>query len=203
MIKEADLPKPVSRLNCEAMLEIARAADMSAPVGDEVSEARQLACTLMQHEVVSVQTLLAVQKIQPAAALIFKEEGQITGVSGQLLLRQSAVRPLLAGEFDAVDIDLDYLCRDGDLVALGFGWGIAASTKPAGVAVGTVGGKIRRGLFPCLATFTRAVTPVGRHVALTRYGYLPLRHDDDDLMIGLPSAEELEAFSNSGERAAA
>ncbi len=203
MIKEADLPKAINRLNCEAMLEIAHAANMSAPVGNEVSIARELACTLMQHEVVSVETLLAVQKIQPAAALIFKEDGQITGVSGQLLLRERAVRPLLEGDFDAVDINLDYLCRDGELIALGFGWGIAASTKPGGLAVSTVGGKIRHGLFPGLATFTRAVTPVGRHVALTRYGYLPLRHPDDDLMISLPSAEEMAAHSSSEERAAA
>jgi hypothetical protein len=179
------------------MLRIAHDADMHVPSIAELYIAQDLAGTLMEHKVVSVDTLIEVQEVQPTMTLVFKEDGVITGVTGNLLLRPNAVEPLLAGQFDAVNVNLDYLCRDGDPVALGYAWGVAATTKPAGKAVVTVGGLWRRQLLPNLATFTRAVTPIGRHIALTRHGYQPLRHPDDELMIGLPSAEERALYEKA------
>jgi hypothetical protein len=193
MITEADLPKAVDRLDNAAMLAIAREAGMTPPTEAELPEARLLASSLMDHEVVGIETLLAVRRIQPAATLVHREGGRITAVAGQLILRTSSVRPLLAGRFDALNVDTDYLARDGDLVALGYAWGIAASTKTGGQAIGAFNRMLRERLFPHIAGFTRAVTPIGRHVAATRYGYAPLRHPDDDLMIAIPGREAVFA----------
>lgn len=186
MITQADLPDAVDRMDSQGMLAVGRDFDMAPPTEAELPEARALAAQLMDHEVVSIETLIAVQGIQPASSLVYKEGGRITGVSGQLMLKPEAFRVMLAGEFDAVDIDIRLLARDGDLVSLGYGWGIAASTKPAANAVSWVGRTMRLRLFTHIAGFTRAVTPVGRHIALNRYGYQPLRHAEDDLMISLP-----------------
>jgi hypothetical protein len=186
MITEADLPKSWAHLDPDAMVEVAREAGLRPAVGDEIAIARDLAATLMKHEVVSIETILAVQAIQPAAMLVCDDGDQITGVFGQLLLRPSAVRPLFDGAFDALNVDTDFLTRAGEPAALGYAWGLAASTKRAAASLILHGQLVRRRLFPNLTIFTRAVTPVGRHIALNRYGYVPLRHPDDDLMIRLP-----------------
>ena len=186
MITEADIPEAVDRMDSEGMLAIGREFNMAPPTAAELPEARALAQTLMDHEVVSEAVLIKVLSIQPASTLVLKEDGRITGVSGQLMLTPPTFRIMLAGEFDAVNVDTDLLAREGDLVSLGYGWGIAASTKPAANAVSWVGRTMRLRLFTHITGFTRAVTPVGRHIALNRYGYQPLRHADDDLMISLP-----------------
>ncbi len=45
------------------MVEVAREAGLRPAVGDEIAIARDLAATLMKHEVVSIETILAVQAI--------------------------------------------------------------------------------------------------------------------------------------------
>jgi hypothetical protein len=188
MITEADLPPAIDRMDFEAMLAIGRENGMTPPSEPELREARALAESLMDHDVVSIETLIAVQRIQPTSTLVFREEGRVTAVAGQLVLKSSCIPPLLAGEFDAMNVDTDYLARDGDLVAIGYAWGIAATTKTGGQAIAGLN-RLMRDLLPHIAGFTRAVTPIGRHVAATRYGYVPLRDDDDELMICLPSRE--------------
>jgi len=191
VITETDLPESLDALDPQAMLAVAEAVGLAPPTLDEMRFARDMAATLMGHDVVSLETLIAVQEVQPAATLVFKEEGVVTGVSGQLLLRRSAVRAMCDGRFDALNVELDHASRAGETPALGYAWGIAASTKPGGAAVIAVGKALRATLFPRLTIFTRAVTPVGRHVALSRYGYQPLRRPDDELLIRLarPQAE--------------
>lgn len=187
MISERDLPPANRHLNNAEMLAIGREFEMRPPVGDEIDEACELASRLMAHKVVSAAKLLEVQLVQPAATLVFMEDGRVAGLSGQLMLRSSAVRPLFDGRFDATDIDVAHLCRDGELIALGYGWGIAASTKTAGRAIGAFGQAVTARIYCEIPTLTRAVTAVGRHVAQTRYGYVPLRHPDDDILIMLPA----------------
>jgi hypothetical protein len=192
MITEDDIPPVTSRLDPEAMIAVALEAGMVPAAEDEIAVARQLAADLMQHDVVSIGTLQAVRAIQPAAMLVFKEEGRVTGVFGQLVLRPSAIRRIFDGDFDALDVDTEYLSRAGEIAGLGYAWGLAASTKRAAASLILHGQLVRARLFPDLTIFTRAVTPVGRHIALNRYRYQPFRRPDDDLLIRLP---ELEAES--------
>lgn len=192
MITEDDIPPVTSRLDPEAMTAVALEAGMVPAAEDEIAVARQLAADLMQHDVVSIGTLQAVRAIQPAAMLVYKEDGRVTGVFGQLVLRPSAIRRIFEGDFDALDVDTEYLSRAGEIAGLGYAWGLAASTKRAAAALILHGQLVRARLFPDLTIFTRAVTPVGRHIALNRYRYQPFRRPDDDLLIRLP---ELEAES--------
>ena len=189
MISQLEVLESPRCLNPQAILSIAAEVGLVAPVPDEMGQARDLAAELMRHDVVSVETLLAVQAVQPTATLIFKEDGRITGVSGQLLFRRSAITQLYGGVFDAVDVDTRLLSRPGERPAAGYSWGIAASTKRAAAAVILFGKEVRARLYPNLVIFTRAVTPVGRHIATTRHGYRPLRGPDDDFMIRLPGPE--------------
>jgi hypothetical protein len=189
MISQLEVLEGARRLQPRAILSIAAEVGLVAPASSEMPQARDLAAELMRHEVVSVETLLAVQAVQPTATLVFKEDGRITGVSGQLLFRRSAIARLYAGVFDAVDVDTRLLSRPGEPPAAGYSWGIAASTKRAAAAVILFGKEVRARLYPNLVIFTRAVTPVGRHIATTRHGYRPLRGPDDDFMIRLPNPE--------------
>jgi hypothetical protein len=186
MIAKPELPPAFDRMDNAGMLAIGHELGMSPPTAAELPEARALASTLMNHEVVGISVLAAVLEIQPAATLVYREDGRITGVSGQLILTARAWGPLRAGEFDALIVDPNFLAREGERIALGYGWGVAASTKPAGYAVNNAGRLMRERLFPHMTVFTRAVTAIGRHVCTTRYGYQPMRHDGDDLMISPP-----------------
>jgi hypothetical protein len=193
MFTPADIPVCNSPLNVQAMLEIAGNARLEPGREDDMAPARELASTLMGgQEVVSVETLNIVQAIQPAT-LVFREEGAITAVFGQLLLRQSAIVPFFEGRFDALNLDTDYLCRAGEPIGLGYVWGLAASSKRGSTALFQYGAQVRPALFPNLTIVSRAVTPIGRHIALNRYRYQPLRHPDDDLMIRVFANEAVAA----------
>src|SRR5476651_2724441 len=112
MITEADLPKAVDRMDNASLLAAGAEFGMVPPTEAEIEEARALASSLMDHEVVGIETLIAVRRIQRGATLVFKEDGRITGVAGQLILNSTCVRPLFAGAFDALNVNTDFLARD-------------------------------------------------------------------------------------------
>ena len=165
------------------MIEIAAGLGMTPIAEAELPQAIEMTSGLMRHKVARLETFVAVQAIQPASALAFREDGVVTGVIGTLLLRAPTFRQLLGGAFDAVDVDLDLLSRGREAPSLGYAWGIAASNKTAGAAVMALGEAFRQGPFRPFPFYAKAVSPVGRHIALTRGGYQPLRHADDDLMV--------------------
>ncbi|MFI4933145.1 MAG: hypothetical protein ACHP7N_00845 [Caulobacterales bacterium] len=142
-----------------------------------------MAAELMDHKVSECDVMRAVQAIQPTATLAYRRETVITGLVGALMLREPAVDLLMRGDFDAADVDLDLLAGPGEAPAIGYGWGIAASTKTAGEAVMAFGVELMQGPLAELGMVCRAVTPVGRHVCMTRFGYRPLRHPDDGMLI--------------------
>jgi hypothetical protein len=152
----------------------------------EFPQVRDMAARLMSHQVSTSTTFRAAQRIQPSSLLCYCEDGVITGVLGILMLREAAVEQLKTGRFDGVDVDLDLLARGNEAPAIGYGWGMAASTKPAGAAIISVTMPLRVGPFAALTFITKAVTGVGRHVSITRFGYRPLRGPDDDLLINDP-----------------
>ncbi|SRR5258706_7867909 len=180
-------------LRLARVLQVTSAFGIAPPAAAELEEARALASRLMSHKVATMDTYFRVLAVQPAAVLVFKEGGQVTGVTGQLFLNRRAVDQLLQGEFDALDPDPSLLTTEGQRPVAAYAWGVAAATKPAGAAILGGGGAMRERLFPNLTAFTRAVTGAGRHVALTRYGYRPLRGPDDDLMVTEPQAQEQAA----------
>ncbi|HEY1752760.1 MAG TPA: hypothetical protein VGG29_15995, partial [Caulobacteraceae bacterium] len=184
---------PCYRLDSNALLQAAATIGMIKPTLEDHRAAQALAERLMNHKVVGIETLRAVQAVQPAASLVFKEAGVVTGVAGQLMLRRSAIAAFFEDRFSATDVDLDLLSRDGEMIAVGYGWGVAASTPTARAAMNAFGQLMRCELFPLMATFARAVTDVGRHVSIARYHYRPFRHPDDDLILRLPCVEQQAA----------
>jgi hypothetical protein len=158
-----------------------------APIeSEEFPAVHDMAASLMKHKVSSCDTFKAVQAIQAGSSLGFREDGVVTGIMGVLLLRAPAVDQLMQGRFDGVEVDPDLLSRDDETPAIGYGWGIAATTKAAGAAITAVGMPLRLGPLGAFTFITKAVTGAGRHVAITRFGYRPLRHPDDDLLVSEP-----------------
>ncbi|HZZ34974.1 MAG TPA: hypothetical protein VFE03_04555 [Caulobacteraceae bacterium] len=184
---------PVTATVTRQILELASGHGM-APIGPgEFAGVGDMAARLMNHTVASPETFIAVQQIQPASSLAFQEDGAITGVFGALLLRAAAVRQLMAGVFDGVDVDLELLSRGAEVPAIAYIWGIASTTKAAGSAMLAMCGALHVGPLGPFTVVTRAVTPVGRHLSLTRYGYQPLRHPDDDMLIRRAERQEVAA----------
>lgn len=156
---------------------------VSVATAEDLPEAQALAARLMAHKVADLDVYLRVQSIQPVAVMVAKEEGRITAVTAMLFLRAAAVDQFAADAFDALDPDGALLTVEGESPAAVYSWGVAAATKPGGAAVLGAGMAIREELFPYITALSRAVTGAGRHVAMTRYGYRPLRHADDELMV--------------------
>ena len=150
---------------------------------DEFEFVHEMAGRLMRYEVCTADTFRAVQAIQRGSSMCLREDGIITGVFGILLLRQSAVATLLSGAFDGVDIDLDLLSRPEETPAIGYAWGVAATTRIAGAAITQFGQLLCAGPLNRIPFITKAVTEAGRRVAISRMGYRPLRGPDDDLLI--------------------
>lgn len=187
------LPRPTVLLAPQPALELSRVIAVSAPHGatpataEDLPEAQALATRLMEHKVASLETYLRVQEVQPAAVLVARDQGRIAGVVGMLFLRPAGVEQILDGVFDALDPPTEVLTAEGECPAALYAWGVAAATKLGSQAILVGGRAVRLELFPTITGFTRAVTGAGRHVATTRYGYRPLRHADDDLMVSEPT----------------
>jgi hypothetical protein len=169
-------------LRAAAILASTAEIGLAPPTHGELAEARVLAARLMGHEVASLETFLAAMAVQPTAVLVFKEEGRVTGVVAQILVNRRAVDQIVAGRLDALNLDPALLTMEGRRPVASYYWGVAASTKAAGRAT-LAGGDAVTAPFPTLTAFCRAVTGAGRHVAITRYGYRPLRGPDDELMV--------------------
>ena len=148
----------------------------------------EMAGRLMSHKVTSVATFKAVQAVQPWSSFCCYEDGQVTGLMGLLLLRDAAVQQLMDGVFDGMEVDTDLLSRPNEIPAIGYGWGIVATTEKSSNALKACGWPLRSGPLGPLTFITTAVTPAGRHVCISRLGYRPLRHADDSLLISDPIA---------------
>jgi hypothetical protein len=175
------------------IVDLAKRFDLSPIRQDEFRPVHRLAARLMEHKVTPVDVMARVHAIQPAASVAFREAGEVTGIVGALLLRRTAMDALMHGDFDGAEVDLDLLARADEVPDSAYGWGIAASTKSAGAAISAFGVALMDGPLGALVVVSRAVTPVGRHVCITRFGYRPLRNPDDDLLIRAPLARRLAA----------
>ena len=165
------------------MLAVASEYGFSPVEAHEFAAVGDMAARLMRHDVSSCETFNAVQRLQPASSLCFREDGEITAIMGVLLLREPAVAPLMAGAFDGVAVEAELLSRGDEKPAIGYAWGIAATTKAGGAAITAVGMPLRMGPLGELTFVTKAVTGAGRHVAITRFGYEPMRGPDDDMLV--------------------
>jgi hypothetical protein len=184
LVQAAVAPKPrTADQITRGLLDLSREYGFSQVEPSEFETVRDMAARLMNHDVSSSETFLAVQAIQPASSLCYREDGAITAIMGILLLREAAMTPLMAGAFDGVAVQPELLSRGDEVPAVGYAWGIAATTKAGGAAITAVGMPLRLGPLGALTFVTKAVTGAGRHVAITRFGYEPMRGPDDDMLV--------------------
>jgi hypothetical protein len=153
---------------------------------DDFDVVHEMASRLMAHKVTSIATFRAVQDVQPWASCCYREDGVVTGLMGLLLLREKAVAQMLDGSFDGMEVDTDLLSRGRELTAMGYGWGMAATTPASSAALRACVWQVRSVALGHLSFTATAVTPAGRHVCITRLGYRPMRHPDDSLLISDP-----------------
>ena len=153
---------------------------------DDFDVVHEMAGRLMEHKVTSVATFRAVQAVQPWASCCYWENGIITGLMGLLLLRDEAVTQLMDGTFDGLEVDTTLLSRGREPPAMGYGWGLAATTPASSAALRACVWQVRSAVLGHLSFTATAVTPAGRHVCITRLGYRPMRHPDDHLLVSDP-----------------
>ncbi len=173
----------------QSTIEVMAAHGIAPVAEDECAQVRRMAAALIGPDVASAKTLLAVRRLQAASCLAYRENGEITCVVGYLFLRQSALDDLAAGKFDALKLDVNRLSASNEPPALGYTWGIAGTSHVGARAAYAASAELRTGAWRNLTFVTRAVTSVGRHIAITRGQFVPLRHPDDDLMIRRPAME--------------
>jgi hypothetical protein len=180
-------------LHMQALLDVALEMGVTPPRADELEDIRAFAGRLMQHTVAPAEVYASALAIQPFALLVRREAGRIAGVMAQLFLRRRGVDQVMSGRFDGCGLDPSLLTHEGERPVAGYIWGVAADSKTASQAVFAASNAIRYRFFPTLTVFTRAVTPVGRHISISRYGYRPLRSANDDTLVREPIATGLEA----------
>ena len=94
-----------------------------AEAGYEVAAVSDLAEThalierLVGPPLASVEVMRAIQERSEASLFIFREQGRITGVLGELALVESGFEAIKAGAFSGVSPELDHIARPGDEVA--------------------------------------------------------------------------------------
>lgn len=192
------MPKPVFRfVNAERytarMLNAAASLGFAPAEARDLPQARVVAAKLMDHQVASEATLLSILAVQPASTLIFKDAGEVSGMVATLLLRPEAEPVLRSGDFSGLTPPPALLARNADPVGFYYLWGIAGSTKTASSAVMELSRKFRYDALADLTAYAVAATPVGRHVGVTKLGFEPVRHPDDDLLVSAAQLERVAA----------
>ena len=162
-------------------------------VADDLPPARIIAAKLMAHQVASEATLLAIQAIQPASTLIFRDGGEVAGMVATLLLKPEAEADLRAGDLDGLTPSETLLSRSDEPVAFYYLWGLAGDTKTASAAAMELSRQLRYAVLADLTCYAVAATPIGRHVGITRLGMSPVRHPDDNLLVSPPQAGRIAA----------
>jgi hypothetical protein len=175
------------------MLEAAADLGFRPAADEDLPPARIVAAKLMAHQVASEATLSSILARQPASTLIYRDGGVVAGMVATLLLKPEAEPVLRAGDFDGLTPPDALLARAADPVAFYYLWGIAGATKTASSGVMELSHRFRYDVLADLTAYAVAATPVGRHVGVTKLGFGPVRHPDDDLLVSPPQPARVAA----------
>ena len=157
------------------------AIGLSIPAPEELAAARAIAARLIGPHIASLETFHAVAEKNAAGMMVYREQGQVTGVLAFLLLRPPALYALATDKFDAVNPDLELLARPDEEPLAAYGWGLAATSLRA-AAVVLNGAGLFRGLTPSIPFFARAATVDGRRILCGRLGYTPFPRNTTGLL---------------------
>jgi hypothetical protein len=149
----------------------------------DIEVARALAAELIGPQVTSVDTFADVHAKTRASVFVYRQDGRITGTLGIVPLRPPGLDAICAGTFDPRRPAGELVCGPTDPFAALYGWGFAARTRKAAAAVVTGSMQLRATVFAAIPCFTRAATPAGARVILSRMGYSPYPGSSSGLLI--------------------
>ncbi len=138
-----------------------KAANLDPASQPDIEVAHAMAVRLIGPQLASVELLTAIQEKTRASVYVFREDGRITGVLGELPLSTHGLGAIEGARFDGARPQLDQVAAPGEPVLAYYCWGNAAETRRAAAA--TVRGMIiaRDEIYPELPYFARAVVPAG------------------------------------------
>jgi hypothetical protein len=163
------------------------------PEKDEVEAARELAARLMGCQVASVEAFSEARRRQPAALLVSRQAGRLTGLVATLLLRPEATPRLLSGEFNGLHPAERDLSGPEARASAYYIWGVAAETRTAKWSAMELCKGLRYEALADLVAFMKAATPEGRRAGVERLGFLPIAGAGDDLLCSPAIAREQAA----------
>lgn len=169
-------------ITSEAVLRVADEFGMVEPSLSDLIEAHKTAAALIDENIAAPEDYVRCKEKSGVCALVFKEDGKITGMIALLMLNEIGVEAVVSGDFDARNPDSSHLCNEGEPVFSGYGWGVTATTKNGARASLACADKLYRTLFNEVPCFARAVTADGVRVMTTSLGHTPVPWEDDGLV---------------------
>ena len=142
-------------------------------VGD-FQKGRNFAAELIGPDLATVSVFQEIQEHSGAGMLLYREEGEITGIAGLLMLTNLGRQAILSDTFNGKRPDLQHIAQNGQQVAATYAWLGAATTHASRVAVVTVSAGLRKHVFGNLPSFANAVTPEGAAAVQTYLQMEPL-----------------------------
>jgi len=186
MTDEFHIKPSISGVTKHQILEIAGAYNLIEPTLEEVRFGRDIAACLIDANVAPADAYLQIQRHAGVCPLVYREDGQVTGMMAMLLLNIKGHVALRQGCFNAHTPSMNHLSAAEEPINAGYGWGFAATTKEAGRAVVGATDAFHRKLFHTIDCYTRAATPDGVRVLRGKLGYTSVPWPDDTGLIWIP-----------------
>lgn len=147
--------------------------DLHSASEDEIGAGRALAVDLISPHVATAETFTEVHRKSQASIFVYRRNGRIIGTLGIVPLQPRGLAAIRDHRFDARNPARELVCAPGDAFAGLYGWGFAALTKKAAVAVIVGSMRLRETVFADIPCFTRAATPAGERIICGKMGYRP------------------------------
>lgn len=171
--------------------QVAQKLDLFPATDNEIEIGLRFATESIGGKLTPASSLQALQRIFPSV-VVYREEGRVTGIFAYMLIRPQAMDAVWRGQLDVFDLDLSMCAGVGEPIGGAYSLGFAGLTKAAGKAVVACANDVVQGPLARVPTFTRAATPVGRHIVVDKLGYSPLAGAPDIFWLP-PAAGSAEA----------
>lgn len=158
--------------NPTAILEVAALFDLRQASATDIVDGLALASSRVDAPLASAATFTAVQAVAPAAILVHRPHGKVTGLLATLPLSAEALARLRAGALDTRNPAPDELLKPHQPAAASYTWIVAASSPTSAKALVQGMAAIHSLLTWQLVACARAVTADGARV-LTSFGFQP------------------------------
>ncbi|KRG75912.1 hypothetical protein ABB28_04580 [Stenotrophomonas chelatiphaga] len=153
-----------------AILEVAALFHLQQASATDIVDGLELASSRVEAPLASAATFTAVQAVAPAAILVHRPHGRVTGLLATLPLDAEALARLRAGALDTRNPTPSQLLKPHQPAAASYTWIVAASSRTSAKALVQGLAAIHSLLTWQLVACARAVTADGARV-LTSFGF--------------------------------